>query len=438
MQIKKDSTFSLDLFPGDTLLSNTGFLNLWFAQILTQVGVKLFDFVLAIQIYKQTGSNASVSYLILAYGLPAVLFSSWAGVLIDRWRKKTTLVFISLLRFSLILLFIPLHSNFFFILLFAFLLSLVSQFFIPLEAVLIPRLVEKKHLITANSFFTLTLYSSAVVGFMGAGPLLKSVGDLGSFVFIASLFLVAGFLGLLLPLSSNKKVSIFSSRHKNLFIDKPWNSIKQGLKIVSKDPALKLGILLMGVSQIMVAMFMSLTPGLTTRVLGLVPEDASVYLIGPAAFGMVLGAALISRIGGFLTRKRLVKIGLLGSSLTFLGFSLLPEVRYFSIEEHLTLLNYSVTLIVGIGIALSVLAGFFNSFVSISCNTSLQSRVSFKNRGKVFGFLQSIVAVSGALPILLSGILADRVGVTNVFGYLSLLIIIVFISTYKLLNIQWR
>lgn len=435
--MKKDKgTSNISLFPSGSLLSNTAFLNLWFAQMLTQVGVRLFDFVLAIQIYRQTGSNASVAYLILSYSLPAFLFSSLAGILIDKWRKKIALVTVNFLRFVLVLAFIPFHQGLFPILLFAFLLSTVSQFFLPIEAVLLPRIVSKKNLMTANSFFTLTLYSSAVFGFMGAGPLIKSVGDRGAFIFISLMFLTATIMSLLLPIERKRKLLDFNFLKEGT-LSGSISMLRHGLKIILSRVEVKTTIVLLGFSQIMVSMFMSLTPGLSTKVLRLAPEDASVYLIGPAALGMVIGAVLISRIGAFLSKKSLIRIGLFGSVLVFLFLSLLPEVDYLPFEQDVLIMERSFSLIVAFGIVLSMFAGFFNSFITITCNTVLQEFVSYKNRGKVFGFLQTIIALAGALPIVISGIFADMFGITNVYKYLSVIILVVLFFSYRFLNEKW-
>lgn len=433
---KAKSNSPIAFFPPGSLLSNTAFLNLWAAQMLTQVGVRLFDFVLAIQIYRQTGSNASVSYLILSYSLPAFLFSSLAGVLVDKWRKKIALVTVNFLRFVLVLAFIPFHQGLFPILLFAFLLSTVSQFFVPIEAVLLPRIVSKKNLMTAISFFTLTLYSSAVFGFMGAGPLIKSVGDKGAFVFISLMFLTATLMSVFLPIERKSKLLDFNFLKGNTLKDSIL-MLRNGLQIILSRDVVKTAIVLLGFSQVIVAMFMSLTPGLSAKVLRLTPEDASVYLIGPAALGMVMGAVLLSRLGTFLSKRVLVRTGLIGSILVFLLLSLLPEVDYLPFEQDVLIMERSLSLVATFGIILALFAGLFNSFITISCNTLLQEYVSYKNRGKVFGFLQTIIAIAGALPIIVSGISADKFGITNVYKYLSVIILLVLFFSYRFLNEKW-
>lgn len=428
----------LSFFPENSLLSNIPFLNLWLVQFITQVGVRLFDFVLAIQIYRYTGSNASVSYLILAYSLPALLFSSLAGVLVDKWRKKTTIILINFLRFAIVIVFVPFYKSFALILIFAFTLSLVSQFFVPIQAVLIPKLVKKSHLVTANSLFTLTLYTSAIFGFMGAGPLIKSVGDSGSFVFIAILFLTAMLLSLILPKERKKKELNTKNTFSTISFKSPYTSLVRGFKVLQNYNDLKIIMFILVFSQVMVSVYMVLTPGFVTRVMQLQPEDASVYLIGPSALGMVFGAALMSNNGNSKNKLQFVKIGLIGSFFTFLFLSLLPEVSYLPWSYSLNVMYPSLRLIITLAIMLSISAGFFNSFISISCTTMVQQLVSYKNRGKMFGFLQAMVAFAGLVPILLSGIFADLIGVTSVFYYLALIILVVFIYYIKFINLRWK
>ncbi len=423
--------------PKDSLFSNKGFLALWGAQILTQIGIRLFDFVLAIDIFKLTKSNASVSFLILSYGAPALLFSSFAGILVDKWNKKGTLLAINFLRFLLIFSFIYVTKAVPTILLYAFMASLISQFFVPAEGSLIPLLVKKDNLLTANSLFTLTYYSSTALGFIGAGPLIFALGSTGAYVFISLMFLVAVFLTFLIPNTEDKSLFSFLLRKNRITKTFVLDQFKEGFALIKRTPQLKYSLLFMALSQIIVAIYMSLMPGLAVTVLGLRPEDSSVYLMGPSALGMVLGAIFISRFGKKIGLYNLIKLGALGTAISFAFISRLPYLQTFqtflqvskvlaNISSEDLYLHYKVNppLVIS-GVILALLSGFFNSFITVSCNTLIQRFADEKNRGKVYGFLQTVVNSSGAIPVILGGFAADYLGVSSVFSFLSVLIFII-------------
>lgn len=429
----------LPKLPKGSILGNSNFLYLWGVQILTQVGVRLLDFVLAIQIYNTTASNASVSYLIIAYGAPALLFSAVAGVLVDKWNKKGTLLLINTLRAFLLVIFIFVTRSVSIVLLFAFLLAFFTQFFVPVEGSSIPKIVKRKHLLTANSLFTLTIYSSGVLGFIGAGPLIKTLGNDGAIAFIACMFILATIFTFSLPNIDKNHLFNFLIRKKHRSIKDLTNQLSKSLKIVKNNSYIQYALFFMGASQVIVGVFMGLMPGLAVTVLGLSAEDSSIYLMGPAAFGMVIGALYISKYSSNLKELVLLKIGILGSALSFFLISLMPNLNRLptnferDIEKYLKIQFVPVEVnpnLVLAALFLTFFSGFFNSFITVTCNTILQKKTNQNDRGKIYGLLQTVVAVCAALPLVLAGTYADKYGVPIVFRVLSFVIIGLFAISF--------
>ncbi len=105
-----------------------------------------------------------VSSIMIAFTIPAVLFGSIAGVFVDRWPKKAVLVVTNLLRggnrvypatAALDLKgWAPLAGlpvGFCVLLGITFLVSTLTQFFAPAEQSAIPLIVDRRHLLSANS-----------------------------------------------------------------------------------------------------------------------------------------------------------------------------------------------------------------------------------------------------------------------------------------------
>src|SRR5262249_10527020 len=112
---------------------------------------------------------------IVAFSVPALLFGAPAGVVVDRFDRRTVLWVSNLLRavatgaFVVSLMIdpgalIPAYLLTFFI-------AVVGQFFTPAEGAAIPRLVRPKELINALALFNITFTMSQAAGLIILGPL---------------------------------------------------------------------------------------------------------------------------------------------------------------------------------------------------------------------------------------------------------------------------
>ncbi|MEM9136053.1 MAG: MFS transporter, partial [Cyanobacteria bacterium P01_F01_bin.42] len=73
-----------------SVLKNVSFLNLWGSQVLSQVADKIylvFMIALIAEHYQALGQSVSgwVSSIMIAFTIPAVVFGSVAGVMVDWW-----------------------------------------------------------------------------------------------------------------------------------------------------------------------------------------------------------------------------------------------------------------------------------------------------------------------------------------------------------------
>ncbi|MCL6649382.1 MAG: MFS transporter, partial [Chloroflexi bacterium] len=187
--------------PSDRpVYQNPDFLVLWIAQAISQTVQNLTFFTLMVAVEERTHSSAHMSALVLSTVLPAVLFGVASGVLIDRWNKKWVLIATNGLRALAVLgyLFLEQQPVLFYLLNFAFMT--ISQFFLPAEAAMIPRLVARDRLITANGLFNITFNLSQVLGFIVFGPTLtKAFGATTTLILVALAYVVCALLLLRLP-----------------------------------------------------------------------------------------------------------------------------------------------------------------------------------------------------------------------------------------------
>src|SRR3989475_7486007 len=180
-------------------LAHTAFRNIWFSQLAAQLADKFLLFSLIILAYHVSGGSTSVAVTLLAYTVPSVLLAPPAGVIADRMNRKQIMMWATFGRAGAVAL-IPLaalvpglRDDFLHLLLITLIFSSVGQLFAPAEAAVIPTILPRSALITANSMALLTMVLTLVVG--GAlAPILSRIDLYTPYWVAAVLLALAGTL----------------------------------------------------------------------------------------------------------------------------------------------------------------------------------------------------------------------------------------------------
>lgn len=166
------------------------FVFLWLGEVFTQVSYNLLNFFLILHIFELTRSNTAVSLVVLSFTIPAIFFGILAGVYVDRWNKKKVLLLTNIVRGILLIILSFFSQDVLAIYIISFIISIVTQFFIPAETPMIPLVVRNNHLLSANALFGLGLYGSVLLAYLISGPVIKIFGTDNTLVFLAGLFFV--------------------------------------------------------------------------------------------------------------------------------------------------------------------------------------------------------------------------------------------------------
>jgi MFS family permease len=392
-----------------SVLTTRPFRSLWLAQIFSQLAINTLLFVLGLRIYQHTGSNAAVSGLFLAYGIPSVLFGMVAGTAVDHLDKRRMLMYCDIARGALVLLLMFVSTNIVLVYIVTFINAVITQFYVPSEAPLIPKLIPSDLLVPANSLFSFTYYSSLAVGTVLSGPLLRGLGPQWIFLFISALFFIAVWFESRLP-SQAANVLGFTSifrYHVPHLISRIFDELFEGIRYVRSIPALLDSLLLLTGTQIIFAMLGTLGPGFADRVLRIDVRDASLFIVGPAVLGIIAGALWVGWFGYRLKPGRLIKLGVTAAGVILLLISLTVRI-YMG-------LGIAMVLFFGLGVA--------NSLLDAPANSLLQEEAKGSMRGRVYGMLTAAVGGVGILPVIIGGVLADVLGVGRVILLLGLLIL---------------
>lgn len=388
--------------PFLAVMKNHPFRSLWLGQVFSQIAINMMAFVLILRIYETTKSNTAVSILVLCIGLPAVFLGMLAGTLVDRWDKRSVLIATNLIRMILILGFFVTSASLFWVYVLVLGISASTQFFVPAEAPTIPKIVNKDLLLTANSLFTFTYYTSVMFGFILSGPALRLFGPHNVFLFLALLLAVAAYFVAQIPKQETaEKVKIGKED-----ISQVWQEFKNGLEFIKSRKEILQPILLLTASQALIACLAALSPGFAHKVLHVKIKDASYVLIGPAALGMVLGSLLVGHFGAKISKKKLINLGIILGGVLLLGLA--GVVRY----AHVLV---AMMAMFSLGVA--------NALIDVPANTVLQEKAPEEVRGRVYGVLTAFVGGAAILPVILTGLAADLFGVGTVILTMGLLIL---------------
>lgn len=402
------------------VISNPSFRNLWFGQICSQLAIAIMMFVLALHVYQFTTSTTAVSGLYLSFAIPALIFGMAAGAIVDHFDKRFVLVLCDSTRAILAISFLFSSQNLIFVYLLSFVNAVVTQFYVPAEAPTIPRLVAKSHLVTANSLFSFTYYSSLAVGSILAGPLLGLFGPFGAFIFISILFLLASFFESKLPREVDKRQYItFGQLTAVGYISRSIaTAMNEGVAYISRSNVLKDALLLLTGTQIIIGLLATLGPSFAVRILEIDIHNASVVIVGPVVLGIVVGALWVGNMGYKLGSSRLIHYGITSAGVLLIAIAVVVRLKRFLPLAWFFTASTTFTLVV----LLFFLLGVANSMLDVPANSILQKEGEGEMRGRVYGVLTAAVGGIGILPVVISGVLADFFGVGKVIFLLGLLI----------------
>jgi len=380
------------------VLKNGNFLALWIGQIISQFGDRLAQMAL-IGLYLKQTAGISLSHsvpvmrnLFFFSTLPILLFSPLAGVYVDRWSRKKTLIATDLLRAGLILL-IPLLAGYtdgmWSVYGVIFLVFTVTCFFSPAKSAIIPNLVKKRELLAANSLSNITRLIAMIGGVTAGGIIVAWTGTKMSFYLDSLSFLLSG-------------LAILAIRIKE---DPPPEESKDGIRRVAKELVAGLNFIrkkkrvkfvatslfiLMGASGIgylLVTVFV--TKALNLGTIGL--SVLATFL----GIGMLAGSLIYGHFGEQIEREKVIVGGTLicGVCAVLLGGS-----------KSLFLLSLGVSII-----------GFIASPIMIAAYTLTQELTPDRIRGRVFSALEVIINSSFLFFIWVAGVLGAWLPIQSIF-----------------------
>lgn len=434
------------------LFSNRNFCMLWIAQIFSQFADRIifvvFVTIIALNFDPSGKSTSLQSWLYIAFTIPAILLTAIAGVFIDRWNKKVVMIITNVLR-AVVILLLPMFDNTLIgLYALAFIMSSVTQFFVPAEASIIPSVANKYQLLTANSLFTTTMMASLIFGFALGDPMINIFGIKFVHYGIAIFFVLAAislaFVKYRQPKENKGRADVVAA--EKTFI----NDIKEGLVYIKNTPVVRSAMLkLAGLFSIIVMMSI-MSIGLSQHYL--YPSNPAMgaqkfaYIVVYCGVGMVIGALLVGNQFRKFEKHLLGYIGIFICGLALIFFAALPfvpQVTIFHFKERAVFLLYldkfDLTYPMLYSYIVATLLGVGTAFVAIPTQTILHTEIDAQVRGKVFGILFTLLSTASALPVLIAAWGAEFLGIAKMLFVIALPVLL--FGVYKLATYhksKWR
>ena len=365
------------------VFGNRDFLKLWVGQIVSNIGDEVaFIGLAALIVFQWDGSAVDVAMFFIATSLPVFIFGPIAGVFVDRWRRKRTMIWADVIRAGIVLLF-TFPISFWYILILIFTLSSVSRFFYPARNAMIPNLVKEEKLVEANSISQMTYMLAVVIG-PGLGALLVALmGYTATFIFDSASYLFSALMIGLIRYREEIKERM----------EKPLEDLLEGFHYIAREKVVKIMVLIFASITLVIG---GLNVVYTMYVRDVLHMDVGGLALLEIMFGVgaIVGAMSTGGLAG-----RVKNAYLMGGAIVIMGFSIIL----------LALLPYFL-----ISLALVFFMGFGSAMINGPTNAILQKVVRDEFRGKVFGALGAIIQGTALVSMGLIGVFIAMFGITNI------------------------
>ncbi|MBN9390440.1 MAG: MFS transporter [Chloroflexi bacterium] len=373
------------------LQTNRNFRRLWLAQVVSLLG-DWFSTVAVITLVTRFGGTAEqLAWLFIARLLPMVLFGPLAGVLADRFNRRSIMLVADLTRVAVALSFLLVTSA---ELVWLIYLLTVVQFslgalFDPARSAIIPALTSNEDRVTANALGSLTWSTMLAIGAALGGLTAGVFGLEVAFVVDALSFAGSAFMVLGIPAHLGK-----ASGHKDTKM-RLGSDLVDGAKYLRQRPAVLTFTLIKPLA--------ALSSGATFTLLALLSHDVfPVGKDGSLSLGLLnlaigVGSGVGPLLGSWLLRRRgetranlqrMIGLGFILYGLSFIFFT-----------------NTGSLLIAIVVIIIGEFGGGSNW---VNSTTLLQLGVEDSYRGRVFAVEFMLLNLLGSISALVSGWLLDQ------------------------------
>ena len=387
-------------------LAIPAFRKLWLATLVSIFGDFLALYaVFSEMTFRMHASARAITLVTVFFLLPLALVGPVAGVFVDRWHPRRTMVASDIARAILVLGLVFARSPWHIYAVFLA-LSTFSSFFAPARSVTLPQIVPLNGLMGANALIQQTVQILQMASPVVAGALAGWAGPSSCYYLDSASFVFSGLMIATIAIPPRPA-------HANRHVKPILRDLLSGVRFIFGHPVIGFVIVSIAAGTFAIGAFGSLIAVYVRDVL-----HANTYLFG--ALGSAIGAGMLA--GGVLVtplaRRIRQKAHLITAGILLCGASIAAIAR----------IPNSVAALIG-----CVSIGIGASLLTIAAMTLMQGQVPAEMRGRVSSSSMSLISISQGVALLFAGDLASRFGIAAVFyGSAALLLLIAIAGTLRL------
>lgn len=366
------------------------YFSLWLSQLVSNFGDTLHYIALVVLVYELTGRGAAVAMLVAAEVVPVLLLGPIAGVVIDRFSRKSVLIGADVVR-ALLALSLVWPQGTWHVYLVAAGIASGNTFFNPTVQAVIPELTTEDQRLAANSVSWSTGRLVQIVASAIAGGLIALIGTDAAFILNAATFAVSALLivRLIIPAHAGQL-----GQDTKRGLDRYFGDARAGLRYALRDRLVSRLLIVQGLA--------SLATGATGAMLVVLSEQ---HLgLQPSGFAWLIGAIGVGALVGPLIPNALAKD--------------YRDARWLFVPYIVRGIgDVLIAIITPLPVALLILFvyGLNTSTGMVVFSSTVQGAVLREMRGRVFTLLDVAWNAMRLLSLAAGAVMVDIVGIRPLF-----------------------
>jgi MFS family permease len=358
------------------------------AQALSSFGTSMSTVALAFMVYELTGSVLHMGAVMAVSTFPLVITSWIGGAFLDRFSAKKVMVLSDVVRAVLIFA-LPFLAEQSVSAIYAVgcFMGVASAFFNPGQMKLVGEMIDRAHLVKANSYVSISQTGAELAGYLMGGVVVTAAGYMPAFLANAGTYLVSALLLLGLPSVARRTEGV--QKVTTLIAESPAVFVK-----LWRHPGLRTNLL---IAIFPIVAFMMASPNSYGLALDVFDRGAAgvAALEVSIACGMIVGGLIVSRSTLRVDKNLYVFFSILVMSLCLVGIYFSP---YFWLS-----------------IGLMGVAGVANVGMFVPSITMFQEVPAESERGRLMAVRAGFGQMGSTAGLLLGGVLGAALGITRVF-----------------------
>ncbi len=363
---------------------------LWLSQLVSGFGDTLHYIALVVLVYQLTGQGAAVAVLVAAEVLPVLLLGPVAGVVIDRFSRKSVLITADLAR-ALLVLSLVWPQGAWHAYLVAAGIAAGNTFFNPTVQAVIPALTTENQRLAANSVAWSTGRLVQIIASAIAGSLIALIGTDAAFAVNAATFVVSALLIVRLVIPQHAG---HLGQETTRGLDRYLGEAREGLRYARHDPLISRLLIVQSLASFAVGATGAMLVVLSEQHLDLRPSGFA-WLIGAIGAGALLGPLIPNALAQDYRNARWM------------------FVPYIVRGVGDVLLAFFTPL--PVALLILFVYGLNTSAGMVVYSAAVQGAVPDRVRGRVFTLLDVSWNAMRLLSLALGAVVVDAVGVQPLF-----------------------